>query len=395
VRGLQLSRAALALVALLVLAGCGLAPQARRPQPPSPYASPHASPSPTPTATAPPTPTPTPDLAAGMSLQQKIAQLEMVGFTGADLTGEEAQQFQLYRFGSIVIYPGDENGSTPQQVSGLITSVQQAEGPGPGVLVATNQEGGTVCYTSSGVYCAAGAHELGTQGTPAVTAGYTQMAQGLKQIGIQTGLAPDADVWDGDPSQSLSDRSFGTDPTQVAQDVTAAVQADHAAGVMAVAKHFPGEGSAGDTETYLPTDDETLQQLDSVNLPPFQAAVAAGVDMIMVGHVLMPVINPTLPASLAPQTYQILRGQLGYQGVLITDDLGMGAITPRYDETQAGLMALEAGADMIMFASSINAAVQAIPLIEQAVQSGQLPMAQLDASVSRVLELKKKYGLAT
>ena len=111
-RGLQLSRAALALVALLVLAGCGLAPQARRSQPPSPSASPHASPSPTSTPTAPPTPTPTPDLAAGMSLQQKIAQLEMVGFAGADLTGEEAQQFQLYRFGSIVIYPGDENGSS-------------------------------------------------------------------------------------------------------------------------------------------------------------------------------------------------------------------------------------------------------------------------------------------
>jgi beta-N-acetylhexosaminidase len=317
----------------------------------------------------------------------------MVGFPGTALTAEEVQQFQLYRFGSIVIYPGEENGYTPQEVSALIKSVQQAEGAGPGVIVATNQEGGTVCYAASGVYCAAGAHELGAAGTAAVTAGYSQMAQGLKQIGIQTGLAPDADVWDGDPAQSLSDRSFGTNPTQVAQDVSAAVQADHAAGVMAVAKHFPGEGSAGDTETYLPTDPETTQQLDSVNFPPFQAAISSGVDMIMVGHVLIPAINPTLPASLSPQTYQILRGQLGYQGVLVTDDLGMGAITPRYGQAQAGLMALEAGADMIMFASSLGAAVQAMSLIEQAVQSGQLPMAQLEASVNRVLELKEKYGL--
>lgn len=391
----QLSRAPLILIALLVLAACGGAPQARHAGSPSP--SPHgaAGPRSTPSVgpSAAPTPTPTPDLAAGMSLQQKIAQLEMVGFSGAALTAEEIQQFQLYRFGSIVIYPGDSNGSTPQQVSGLIGSVQKAEGSGPGVLVATNQEGGTVCYTGSGIYCAGGAHELGAQGTSAVSAGTTQMAHGMKQLGIQTGLAPDADVWDGDPSQSLADRSFGTDPQQVAQDVSAAVQADHVAGVMAVAKHFPGEGSAGDTETYLPTDGETAQQLQTTNFPPFQAAITAGVDMIMVGHVLMPAINPGLPASLAPQSYQTLRGQLGYQGVLITDDLGMGAITPRYDQAQAAAMALEAGADMIMFAKSINAAVQAIPLIEQAVQSGQLPMAQLDASVTRVLELKQKYGL--
>ncbi|MBO0702302.1 MAG: hypothetical protein J2P44_11905 [Candidatus Dormibacteraeota bacterium] len=389
-RRLQLSRASLLLIALLLLAGCG-APQAGRGPSPRPSASRRPTPSARPTPA--PTPTPTPDLAAGMSLPQKIAQLEMVGFPGAGLTAEEAQQFQLYRFGSIVVYPGDENGSTPQQVSALIAGVRQAEGAGPGVLVSTNQEGGTVCYTASGVYCAAGAHELGAEGTAAVTAGYSQMAQGLKQLGIQTGLAPDADVWDGDPAQSLADRSFGTDPAHVAQDVTAAVQADHGAGVMAVAKHFPGEGSAGDTETYLPTDSETMQQLQSVNFPPFQAAIASGVDMIMVGHVLMSAINPTLPASLAPQTYQILRTQLGYQGVLISDDLGMGAITPRYDQAQAGLMALEAGADIIMFASSINAAVQAIPLIEQAVRSGRLPMARLDASVTRVLELKQRYGL--
>lgn len=385
-RRLQLTRVPLLLIALLLVAACSTAPQARSHSP-----TPGASRRPSPTAA--PTPTPTPDLAAGMSLQQKIAQLEMVGFPGATLTAQETQQFQLYRFGSVVIYPGDENGSTPQEVSGLISSIQQAEGAGPGVIVATNQEGGTVCYTGSGIYCSAGAHELGAEGTGAVTAGSTQMAQGLKQLGIQTGLAPDADVWDGDPAQSLSDRSFGTDPTQVGQDVSAAVQADHAVGVMAVAKHFPGEGGTGDTETTLPTDSETMQQLQSTNFPPFQAAIAAGVDMIMVGHVQMTAINPSLPASLAPQTYQLLRGQLGYQGVLITDDLGMGAITPHYDQAQAGLMALEAGADMIMFAQSINAAVETIPLITQAVQSGQLPMAQLDASVNRVLELKHRYGL--
>lgn len=390
-RGFQLSRAALLLIALLLTAACGGAPRAGN----APSVAPSGSPRPHPSARASTTPSPTPNLIAGMSLQQKIAQLEMVGFSGSTLTAEEQQQFQLYRFGSIVIFPGDENGSTPQQVSALIGSVQQAEGAGPGVLVSTNQEGGTVCYSGSGIYCAGGAHELGAQGTAAVTAGYTQMAQGLKQMRIQTGLAPDADVWDGDPSQTLSDRSFGTDPAQVGQDVSAAVQADHGVGVMAVAKHFPGEGSAGDTETYLPTDPETMQQLDSVNFPPFQSAISSGVDMIMVGHALMPAINATLPASLAPQTYQILRGQLGYQGVLITDDLGMGAITPHYDEAQAGLMALEAGADVIMFAKSVNAAVQAIPLITQAVQSGQLPMAQIDASVTRVLELKQKYGLSS
>lgn len=381
-----LTRIALLAGALTLLAACGSPTLGGR----GPAG---ASPTPTPTPSPTPTPDPAAQVLAGMSLQQKIGQLMMVGFPGATLTAEEQQQFQLYRFGSIVIYPGDSNGSTPQEVSALIASVQQAEGAGPRAIVTTNQEGGTVCYTGSGIYCAPGEAEEGAAGTAAVTQGSTQMAQGLKQLGIQSGLAPDADVWDGDPSQSLADRSYGTSPTQDAQDVTAAVNADHQVGVMAVAKHFPGEGATGDTETSLPTDTETVQQLDSTNFPPFQAAIAAGVDMIMVGHVQMTAINPTLPASLAPQTYQILRQQLGYQGVLVTDDLGMGAITPHYDEAQAGLMALEAGADMAMFASSMDAAVQAMQLITQAVQSGQLPQTQLDASVTRVLELKEKYGL--
>ncbi|MGH7922806.1 MAG: glycoside hydrolase family 3 N-terminal domain-containing protein [Candidatus Dormibacteraceae bacterium] len=383
-----LTRAGMLLVALTALAGCaGVAQGNQHPSPTS------ASPSPTPAPT--PTPDPVTHALAGMTLAQKITQLMMVGFVGPTLTPQEQQQFQLYRFGSAVIYAGDNNGSTPAQVQALIAAVKQAEGPGPGAILTTNQEGGTVCFTGSGVYCAPGAQEEGAAGVAAVSQSYTQMAQGLKQIGIQSGLAPDADVWDGDPSQSLADRSFGTEPAAVAQDVSAAVQADHQVGVMAVAKHFPGEGSAGDTETYLPTDDETMQQLDTVNFPPFQAAIAARVDMIMVGHVLIPAIDPTLPASLSPQTYQILRQQLGYQGVLVTDDLSMGAITPRYSEAQAGLMALQAGADMVMFASSIDAAIQALQLITQAVQSGQLPMAQIDASVTRVLQLKQAYGLLT
>jgi beta-N-acetylhexosaminidase len=114
---------------------------------------------------------------------------------------------------------------------------------------------------------------------------------------------------------------------------------------------------------------------------------------MMTAHVVYSSIDATLPATLSPALGPMLRDEVGFSGMLITDDLGMGAITPHYDEAQAGLMALEAGADMIMFASSIAAAVQSMQLIEQAVQSGQLPMAQLDASVTRVLELKQKYGL--
>lgn len=275
----------------------------------------------------------------------------------------------------------------------LVSSIRSAEGPGPSPMVTTNQEGGTVCFQGAGIYCAPGQSQLGASATSAQVAAETaKMAQGLKSLGLNSGLAPNADVWDGS-NPFMAYRSFGTDPTRDSQLVTAAVRADQAAGIIATAKHFPGHGSAGDSHDYLPTVSHSMATLQQVDLPPFEAAIKAGVPMIMVGH-LIPAIDPTLPTSLSPKAMALLRS-LGFNGVIITDDLMMGAIQQHYSSVHAAAMALQAGADMVMFAGSAELAEQAVQAVIQAINSGQLSRAQIDQSALRVLALKKNYGLLT
>jgi beta-N-acetylhexosaminidase len=133
--------------------------------------------------------------------------------------------------------------------------------------------------------------------------------------------------------------------------------------------------------------------LHSVDLPPFQAAIQAGVDMVMVAHLIVPAIDPDLPTSLSPRAMTLLRQELGYQGIIITDDLMMGAIVQHYTAPQAAVIALQAGADMVMLAGSVELAQQAVGKVLEALQAGQLSQAQIDRSVRRVLALKARYGL--
>lgn len=386
-------------LAALVLAACGGGPSAQRTAAQTRPASPtsRTSPAPSPTAqSAAPTPTPSasPDPVASMSLEQKIGQLMMVGVTGANLPAPTAQAFTRYRFGSVVLTDGNDNGGSPAAARQLVQSIRSAEGPGPLPMLTTNQEGGTVCFRTSGMRCPPGQHEQGATGSAqVVTDDTTAMAQDLKGLGFSSGLAPDADVWDG-TSPFMADRSYGTDPAAVSRLVTTSVAADHAQGELAVAKHFPGHGSAGDSHQYLPTVQHNLATLQQVDLPPFQAAVQAGADMIMTGHLLVPALDPNLPTSLSPRAMALVRQTLGYQGVLITDDLSMQAITDHFGVQQAALLALQAGEDVVMYSGSMDVAVQTLGFLVSAVQQGKLSQAQVDQSVHRVLALKARSGLA-
>lgn len=354
-----------------------------------------ATPGPSPTRTlAPtPTPTPTPDPLAGMTVEQRVAQLVMVGFVGPALTANLRQAFSSYRFGAVVLDDGNHNGADPDQVRRLVADIRGAESPGPGPIVTTNQEGGTVCFAAAGLPCPPGQREEGAnRDTARVDTDTSEMARGLRGLDLNSGLAPDADVWNGS-SPFMGDRSFGTDPARVSELVRAAVDADHAQHVVAVAKHFPGHGAAGDSHLFLPTVKHDAATLHSVDLPPFQAAIQAGVDMVMVAHLLVPAIDPDLPTSLSPRAMTLLRQELGYQGIIITDDLMMGAIVQHYTAPQAAVMALQAGADMIMLAGSVELAEQAVGKVLEALQAGRLSQAQIDRSVRRVLALKARYGL--
>ena len=324
----------------------------------------------------------------GMTLRQEIGAVMMVGFTGV-LTPAVLNDWRQHQFGGLIVVPINQNARDPAAIRRLIQSVRGVMAHP--LLVATNQEGGTVCFAETRVPCLAGARQVGRQGRGAVQGEMTTMSQGLKALGFDINLAPVADVWDG-THPFMSERSYGQNPQVVAQDVTAAIAGIHAAGMYAAAKHFPGHGTANaDSHLTLPLVSESAQTLRNRDFVPFQAAIAAHVDFVMVGHLSVPALDAQAPTSMSANVLQILRAELGYQGLVISDDLQMGALSPQYPPPAAAVRFLANGGDMVIVSHDIAVADATYEAIHAAVLNGGYARAQLDASVQKLLNLGLRY----
>ncbi|MGH7904672.1 MAG: glycoside hydrolase family 3 N-terminal domain-containing protein [Candidatus Dormibacteraceae bacterium] len=356
-------------------------PGARQPRSPSPSWPSPSSPSPPPSPSAPPDPLATPG-PGGLSLRQEVGAVMMVAFRGP-ATPQVLADWRAHQYGGLLVIPDNQNGATPGQVRAVIAAVRGTMAHP--LIAATDQEGGTVCMRASGAPCLAGARAAGVLGPGAVSLAMRQMACGLRAAGFDEDLAPVAGVWDG-VHPFMADRSYGQDPAAVSADVTAAVGAIHACGLLAAVKHFPGEATAaGDPHLELPTVAESAATLRARDWAAFRAAVRAGADMVMVGHMLTPALDPANPTSMSPAVMRALRSEIGFGGVAISDDLQMGALSSRFTVPDAALRFLEDGGDMVLIAHDLPVADQAYQAILEAVLGGSYPRSQLDASVSRVL----------
>ncbi|HET9848172.1 MAG TPA: glycoside hydrolase family 3 N-terminal domain-containing protein [Candidatus Dormibacteraeota bacterium] len=375
------------LLVALFLAGCSSAPAARSVAPSTYAATSGSTPSP-----ATPVLVPGREDAilgpAGMTLRQEIGAVMMVGFKGP-LTPSVLDDWRQRQFGGLVVMPLNQNAHTPAAIRQLIASVRGVMAHP--LLAATNQEGGTVCFSETRVPCLAGARQAAAQGPAAVEGEMSTMSEGLKALGFDINFAPVADVWDG-VQPVMGERSYGQSPQLVAQDVTAAIAGIHAAGMYAAAKHFPGQGTANaDTQVALPLVGESAQTLITRDWVPFKAAVDAHVDMVMIGHLNVPAIDPSAPASMSVTVMRDLRSELGYQGIVISDDLEMGALSPQYPPPIAAVRFLENGGDMVIVSHSIGVADATYDAIHTAVLNATYPRAQLDASVQKLLSLGNRY----
>jgi beta-N-acetylhexosaminidase len=323
-----------------------------------------------------------------MTLRQEIGAVMMVGFNGP-LTPAVLEDWRQHQFGGLILVPINQNAPDPAAIRQLITAVRGVMAHP--VLTATDQEGGTVCFQQTRVPCLAGARQVGSQGPAAVQAEMTSMSKALKALGFDINFAPVADVWDG-VHPFMSERSYGDNPQQVAQEVTAAVAGIHAAGIYAAAKHFPGHGTANaDSHLRLPLVIESVQTLRTRDWIPFQAAIAAHVDFVMIAHLNVPSLDGAAPTSMSAGVIQVLRGELGYAGVIISDDLQMGALSPEFPPPTAAVRFLINGGDMVIISHDIAVADAAYDAIHAAVLSGKYPRAQLDASVQKLLNLGLRY----
>ncbi len=280
-----------------------------------------------------------------------------------------------------------------------LTSDLQALGreaglPSP-LLVTVDEEGGRVMRVTDGVAPLPAAADLGARGPDAVRSATAATAAGLHALGIQLDLAPVADLRTNPGDAVIGDRSFGSDPGRVGRLVAAAVDGMHDAGIAATLKHFPGlGGAAGDPHSVIPTDPETLPQWQATQALSFKAGIDAGADAVMTTAVSVPGLDPSgVPALFSrPVVTGLLREELGFQGVIISDGLGMGGITARYSLPEATVAALRAGNDLVLLNSG-DAADQerAIMAVKRAVANGTIPWSQLQESAQRVIGLRARW----
>ena len=215
-----------------------------------------------------------------------------------------------------------------------------------------------------------------------------EKAQLLLDLGINVNLAPVADV-STNPEDFIYSRTLGQGPEETAEYVTTVMEAFHKEGLSSVLKHFPGYGSNDDTHAGASLDKRSLYALENRDLVPFQAGIDAGADCVLVSHNIVTAIDGDLPASLSPEVHRILREELGFTGVVLTDDLAMDAVESYAEDGSVAVLAVLAGNDMIV---TTDFETQ-IPLVIAAVEDGTIDQATIDQAVSRVLGWKYDLGL--
>ena len=280
--------------------------------------------------------------------------------------------------------------SQVRAVNEAVTAAFAASGRDFPPIIGVDQEGGQVAHlagvtTDLPAFATAGAAaSVGEAGTDAVRGAMAATALELRDLGFTWIFAPVADVTIGAADPTIGSRSPSSDPTLAGRAATAAVQGYNEAAMVSTVKHFPGHGSATeDSHETLPVLNASLEQLQARDLPPFTEAIAAGAPAVMIGHLNVPALAPGVPTSLAPQTYALLRDELGFQGVAITDSLGMGGVMSRpYPATDA----LKAGADLMLMPADTRAAHAALA---QAIETGDVPRTRAEEAAARVVALQR------
>ena len=349
-------------------------------------------------APTPTTPGPTGDVLSGMSVERKVGQLMSVAFHGTKITSSLEAMIRDRGIGGVILY--SENFTDAAGLSKLVANLGQIarDAKSLPLFFEIDQEGGPVIRINKGATVLPGQMALAATADPehSVRTAATIAATELRALGVNWNFAPVADVNDESTNPIISNRSFSSDAARVSSLVTAAVQAYAAAGFICCAKHFPGHGSTTtDSHTGLPKIEADRATLDRVELPPFRAAIAAGVPAIMSAHIVVPALDPTpeLPVTLSKAVMtDLVRNTLDFRGIVVTDDLEMGALQ-NVGEAAAGLRAVQAGADYLLFRFDESAQLEGHRLITEAVRSGSLSGARLEESVRRIVDAKRRFGI--
>lgn len=320
-----------------------------------------------------------------------VGDLLLLGFEGTAPDPALREWFEAVRPGGVLLFA--RNIQSPEQVADLTAALQRWRGESP-LLVAVDQEGGRVSRFGPPFTVFPGSGALGRAGDArlAERVGRVLGAE-LKAVGVTVNLAPVLDLRLGPENPVLGERSLGSDPAAAARLGAALIRGMQEAGLAATAKHFPGHGgTAVDSHVALPVVAGDAAWLARTPLVPFQAAVAAGVAAVMTAHVRYPALDPDLPATLSPRILALLREDLGFGGVAVTDDLLMGAIAETWPAEEAAVLALEAGADLLLLSGDAAIQARVVTAVERAAGTGRLPGTRLAEAAARLERLRRRVG---
>jgi len=338
-------------------------------------------------------------LISKMTLEEKIGQMFQVGFSGAEITSGISEMIRDYHVGGIIYFR--RNIKSLRQVSKLSNELQAIsikQRVGLPLMISTDQEGGIVHRLIGGTHFP-GSMVLGaTKNTELAERMGQAIAKELKTVGINLDFAPVLDVNCNSLNPVIGVRSFGEDPFWVAKLGVAFIKGVQAEGVIACGKHFPGHGdTVADSHLTLPVVKHDRNHLEKVEFYPFMQAIQAGVDSIMTAHVCFPSIEPKedIPATLSYNVLtNLLRKELGYTGIIITDCMEMKAIANSFGTIEGSVMSIEAGSDIVLVSHTLDKQIAAIEAVVKAVKEGRITEERINQSVLRILKLKgKRIGL--
>lgn len=326
-----------------------------------------------------------------MSLDEKIGQMLLVGFDGEYINSDLSEMIQDHYIGGVILF--GRNIKNKEQLKALnknIIKVSQVNKVP--IFISTDQEGGRVSRLPgstypSNLYMANHNYDLYKVGE--------SIGNEMKNYGFNLDFAPVLDVFSNPKNTVIGDRSFGSDPKLVSSLGISEIKGMMDAGIIPVIKHFPGHGDTYvDSHIGLPIvykDKETLKRLELI---PFQNAMKNGAPVVMVAHIKYPNIDKKYPASLSKEIItNLLRNDLGFNGIVITDDLEMGAIQKNYSVKEAAVQSIKAGADILLFAHSKEKQLEAIDAIKESIEKGEISEERINESLRRILSLKMRYPL--
>ncbi|QAA33958.1 beta-N-acetylhexosaminidase [Clostridium manihotivorum] len=329
-----------------------------------------------------------------LTLEEKIGQLAIIGFEGTEMNDNIKELIQNYHVGGVIFFK--ENITSRSQALSLVEAMKNYNGNAIPLFLAVDEEGGRVSRIPSEYLKLPSSGYIGKKNNEVLSNKVGEiLGDEVGSLGLNLDFAPVLDINSNPKNPIIGDRSFGNNADLVSRLGLSTMKGIQSKGIISAVKHFPGHGDTSvDSHKGLPLVNNDLTRLRSFELIPFKNAIDNGADMVMVAHILLPKVDSNYPSSLSKNVItDLLRKELGFNGVIITDDMTMGAITLNYDINKAAVTSLKAGSDMVLVCHDFNKEKTVLDSIRNAVSNKELTEEEIDEKVYRILKLKEKYKL--